>query len=326
MKRFISDFIYKKVMIPGLSKLVNENVAPRYEKGEPITVDEGARLSFIVWGDPQISFISPLRSARVYAAARDLKHIRGTLDALVLAGDIAEYGTWAEYLMMHRLLEGVEDKFSSFFSVSGNHDVRLKRYKKQLKKFNEFIDLFKNGIHGGSEHYYFSHDINGYKFIFMGADKTSFEASYIGEGQLDWLDRELKENEKTGKPAFVFNHQPLRRTNGLPDAWLGNGDWRGDIGAQSDKVKDIFEKYNNIIFITGHLHYGTSAYNYQDLGKIKAVSVPTVGVINHGDNSTPSQGFIFSVYDDKITVKARYHGEGRFMGEEIVNREFIIEL
>ncbi len=297
---------------------------PKYDGSEPLAVDEDAKLSFIVWGDPQISFISPLRSGRVYSAVRDIKNMAGKVNAFILAGDITEYGTRSEYRMMHRLLEGIQDKFDAFFAVSGNHDIRLRNYKRQLKKFNEFIDLFENGVHGGYEHYYFSHTIKGYKFIFMGADKSCFEASYISDKQLEWLDSELRENEN--KPVFVINHQPLRRTNGLPDAWLGNGDWRGDIGTESDKVKDIFEKYNNIIFITGHLHYGTSAYNYEDLGRIKALSVPTVGVINHGKNDTPAQGFIFHVYDDKIAVKARYHGEGKYMGEEIENHEFEIEL
>ncbi len=111
----------------------------------------------------------------------------------------------------------------------------------------------------------------------------------------------------------MLNHQALAHTNGLPITWLGKGDFRGTVGGQSDRIRAIFEKYKNVYYITGHLHYGTSKYNFEDYGAFKALSVPTVGVINHGDFPADAQGYIVSVYEDKIILRSRVFGEGRYV-------------
>ena len=102
-----------------------------------------------------------------------------------------------------------------------------------------------------------------------------------------------------------------RSARGLQDA--GKGKCRGSVGWDSDKLRAVFEKFNNVIYITGHLHYGTSAYNYEDCGAFKAVNVPTVGVLNHGECSVNSQGFIFSVYEDRIIIRARAFADGEYI-------------
>ncbi len=225
----LTSFLYKN-MVRGLGSIVRDK---EYPVSEPIEVDENADLNFIAFGDPQISFISPLRSARVYSACKDIKSANGVFDALLLLGDITEYGMKCEYMMMEHLLLPINNKIKNVIAISGNHDIRLRSYKKQLKKFNEFLLSLENGVVGRSEHYYFTKEINGYKFIMMGADRTAFEATYISQKQLDWLDYELSIADKT-KPVFVLNHQPVKYSHGLPDTWLGKGDRRGHMGRQSD--------------------------------------------------------------------------------------------
>lgn len=320
----ISSKMYK-LMIKGLSKVLEKGSIPLPDKKEIIENDENALLNFVAWGDPQISFVSPLRAARVYSACRDIENSKGKFDALVLLGDITEYGAKCEFQMAAHLINGVKDKFDKVFAVSGNHDIRLRNYKKQLKRFNSFLSLVSGGVAGSGEHYCFSDGAGGYKFIMLGADRCCFEGSYISDRQLLWLENELKTADGD-KPVFVFNHQALKNTNGLPMTWLGKGKWRGTVGWQSDKLRAVLEKRKNVIYVTGHLHYGISEYTYEDLGNIKAVSVPTVGVLNHGAFNKLSQGIIFSVYEDKIICRSRVFSEGRYVGSDMPNSTFTISL
>ncbi len=290
---------------------------PSPSEKDPIILDGSAELNIIAWGDPQVSFVSPLRSSRLSGACRDLANMKGKADVLMLLGDICEFGKNAELRMAAGIIGGVSDKFENFLAVSGNHDIRVRHYKSQLRRFNGFIKSIDGGIAGSDEHYYFSTEINSYKFIMMGSDSPAFESSHISDEQIEWLDREIA--SCGGKPVFVLNHQTLKRTNGLPVTWLGKGSWRGSVGESSDKIKAVFEKYKNIIFITGHLHYGVSKYNFEDYGSYKALSLPTVGVINHGSFSKNGQGYIISVYSDRIVIRARVFCEGEYVDKDILN-------
>lgn len=314
MKHKISSFMYKK-MVKGLARVLDGGSIPMPDGREPIIADSDADLNIIAWGDPQISALSPLRSARTYSACRDIEKAQGNFDALILAGDVSEYGAWCEYRMAAKLINSIADKCGSIIAVTGNHDIRIRGYKKQVKRFNDFLGLIKNGLQHGEEHYYFSHTINGYKFIMLGADRNAFEASYISEKQLDWLDKELSEAED-GKPVFVINHQTLKNTNGLPESWMGMGSWRGTVGKQSDRIREIFERHSGIIFITGHLHYGISSFSYEDYGSYKALALPTVGVLNHGKNSKLGQGYVITVKGNEITARGRCFCEGRYYSRE----------
>lgn len=300
------------------------SIVERSEKEEKIE-KLNSNLSFVVWGDPQISRLSPLRAARVHYAVEDIKGYDGKFDSLVLVGDLTEYGEKDEYRMLGELLKPVEDKFDTVFAVSGNHDVRLKEHKSQIKRFASFLSSVKNGVPNPTDRYWFSYDVKGYKFIMLGSDRNTFEGSFISDRQLKWLDNELGNSDKT-KPVFIFNHQPLKKTNGLPKTFLGRGKWRGSVGWDSDKLRTVFEKYNNVIYITGHLHYCTSEYTYEDCGSFKAINAPTVGVINHGPFKRFTQGLIFNVFDDRVEVRSRVFGEGVYVPENIANSQFTINI
>lgn len=286
------------------------------DNAEPVIADDEANINFIVWGDSQVSNYMFARECSLKVACEDVKNAKGKLDALVICGDIAENGMKCEYKMTTELINSCSASFNNFIAMPGNHDVRLRRYKHQIKRFSEFVSNIHNGV-TIKDKYWFSKEISGYKFIVMGTDSATFEGAYISNEQLNWLDKEIKSTQGSGKPVFVFNHQTLKKTNGLPNTWLGKGKWRGSIGNQSEKVKAIFEKYDNVIFITGHLHWGMNEYSIQNCGKFTAVSVPTIGAGNHGKFNANCQGYIFSVYDDKIIIRGRDFEKGRYIDKQI---------
>lgn len=319
----ISNYLYGR-MEKGLQSLISKDENNKETDYSPIKKDENAILTFAVWGDPQVSFISPLRSARVYRAVKDLKNA-DSLDALVLCGDITEYGAKCEYKFVKRLLDEAGEGVGRIFAVTGNHDVRLRNYKKQVKRFQNFILSLEKGDTDYGDSTYYTRDINGCRFIMMGTDRATFEAAYISDKQLTQLKQDIL-SAPADKPVFVFNHQTLKRTNGLPKTFLGKGKWRGSVGRESDKLKSVLSVRKNVFYITGHLHYCTSEYTYEDCGNFKALSVPTVGVINHGEFKTMTQGYVISVYGDKIVMRSRIFGEGKYAPDSVPNSNIEVAL
>lgn len=286
----------------------------------PIKVDENASLNFVVWGDSQVSNVLFEREAAFKSACEDIGNTQGQLDALVIVGDIAENGMQSEYNTITDILNPVSSSFKNFIALEGNHDVRSKVFSLQLKRFTNFNNGITNAVKMNGEHYYYSYEINGYKFIAMGTESTVFEESDISPAELRWLEEEIASTQGTGKPVFVLNHQPIQYTHGLPGTW-GSPEFlkAGSVGKQSDDIKAIFEKYNNVIFITGHLHSGIGQYSYEDYGSWKSINVPSVCVKNANGLSGTTQGYVFTVYEDKLVARARVFGEGKFVDESVEN-------
>ena len=313
----ISDFFYKK-MIAML-----DTSEPKPLEGEPLGRD-GSLLTFAVFGDPQVSNYMFARENSFYSACKDIARSEG-IDALVIVGDIVENGMKCEFRTVARMLTEISGKVDRFFLVPGNHDIRFRPFRAQLRRFRDFAASTKNAVVPDGGRYWHSFDYPCCKFIMMGADRSKIEASYISPAQLKWLDEEIGRAQSENKPAFVFNHQTLKHHNGLPMTWLGKGKWRGSIGMQSDAVKKIFEKHDNVIFVTGHLHWGVNELSYEDYGSYKALAAPTIGAGNHGTYNYDTQGFVISVYEDKILIRARLFGERRFSGTETPNGEVVIK-
>ncbi|MBQ9227900.1 MAG: metallophosphoesterase [Eubacterium sp.] len=313
MRKKLTKIIYKQ-MVKALGKVLRSDALPPYAAAEPLQPDESADLNLLVWADPQISALSPLRAARVACACKDVRRAKGRYDALILAGDLTEYGMVCEYKLLSDLLKTVAQRVDSVLAVPGNHDIRLRKYRNQVRVFDRFLGSVQGAVRLKGEGYFRTVDRKGCRFVLLGADRSSFEASYLSDAQLCKLDEALAAADPD-KPVFVVNHQPLKYTNGLPKTFLGRGDWRGSVGRESDKLRVILEKYGNAVYITGHLHYGTSRYLYEKIGRFHAINVPTVGVINHGDCDAFAQGLVLTVHGNRITVRARVFGEGKYIDD-----------
>ncbi|MBR6702248.1 MAG: metallophosphoesterase [Clostridia bacterium] len=318
---------YNENRYKTMKKALASMSVPESSKDEPIEIDENALFTFAAWGDPQIFHGTETRIRNFAAACRDIANTRGRLDAIAILGDVAEMGAECEYKIAADILNSISDKYSDFLCITGNHDIRRRNYTRQRNVFKDFVLSVSGGVfENNTGGYHFSKDYPHCRFILMGSNANSFEGTYINSAQRKWLEKEITEAEKQGKTAFVLNHQTLKWTNGLPVTWGGNGKWRGSIGIQSDKIREIFERHNNVVFITGHLHYGFSIYNYEDCGCFKALSVPTVGVVNHGPESRDSQGYIVSLYEDKIIIRARLHAEGKWLDKNLPGAYIEIKL
>lgn len=271
---------------------------------------EEVRLTIAAIADTQFAMFTPNRYPNFKSTAEDLHNNNGAFDALILAGDITETGSTAEYQMVYDRLSGLDSKY--VFAV-GNHDVRELSYDTAVNRYTNFI----NTINGETvtDKLRYSMEINGYKFIVIGTDNYQFEKAYISDEQLEWIESEIA--AANGQPVFVIGHQPLKKTHGLPGTWrAGVLPDDGSIGDQSDKVKEIFEKYPNIFFITGHIHTGLGKYTYEKLGNSHLVCLPSVSVANlGGDYNANGTGYIIEVYDTEVVFRTRNYSKGEWVPE-----------
>ena len=266
---------------------------------DPITLRdaENADLAVVAFADTHIipTGISPYNFE---CGLEDIKNSGIDFDALLIAGDLSELGDDVSYELMWKALDKTE--IENILLASGNHDVRVVydlRTEQIIDKTNGFL---------GTEidKPYYSYDINGYTFIVMGSDSQLFEKAVISDEQLAFIDSELARATKDGKPAFVMCHQPLENTHGLPEVWENGG-----IGKQSEKVREILVKYENVFFLNGHLHDGVYENSLEILDEEKGVysiNLPAFGKENdYGNFRQTGLGTYFEVYGNEIIFTAR---------------------
>lgn len=288
-------------------------VAPSTEDPIEALNAEQVQLTFATVADPQISNYMFARYRVFEATCMDLK--TGNYDAVLLLGDIAENGLEDEYQHVYDNLSGMDTRY---LAVTGNHDIRLRLYSQSSKRFSNFVNALNNDDSMTAMHH--SEVINGYKFIMLGSDKTKFEESYLSQEQLDWLDSELA--AENGKLTFVLCHQPLKLTHGLPDTWNSPSETAGSVGEQNDELIAIMSKYENVVFITGHLHTGFTDFLYETKEGIHLVNVPSFTIKNKtGDYNEAGLGFIAEVYEDEVIFRARDFAKGIWVSEHDIHIE-----
>ena len=310
-------------MMPAAQKINDRIISSKKQTGQitipsaekPITAlnPDELRLSFSAFADIHID---AFLYNRVYLdhLLLDIANAETHQDALVVAGDVTDNSFDDEWKIFYGLL-GKYNPADNYLVATGNHDIRIRSYKKVLKKFTTYYNKF-TGNNINSLHY--SMNINGYTFAVVGSDARSFEKQVLSGTQLNWLDLTVAEATKDGKPVFVIIHQPFRNTHGLPLLWY-NGKWdSGYIGDQSEDVFEILNKYENVIMISGHMHSGFGQYTYEKVGNIYSVNLPSTGLHNkhcdYGDGDF-SLGYTAEVYDHEVLFRARDFGRGVYVPE-----------
>lgn len=247
---------------------------------------------------------------------KDIAISQNPFDAVLVAGDIADYGLAKEYARFFRVFDKHKNAAAPLLTI-GNHDARL-FYKKNtnivMKKIEEYLSI---STHGKS---YYSFDIKGYTFIVLATDKRVFEKAYISPEQISFLDSQLKRATANGQPAFVMCHQAFAFTHGLPEVWK-----TGDMGPQSQLVRDVMEKYKNVFFINGHLHGGIFEKTFETLNEannVISISIPGYRKINNFGIKDCGVGYYVLVYSHKIEFIARNFLKGEDISGDYTHMEY----
>ncbi len=291
-------------------------------------------LDFVVTGDTQVCDYIPEREANLISMSEDIMNSDIELDAFIIAGDITENGMQQEFDRITSHISGFNT--ANYIMCAGNHDIRLRDYEQSKSRFFGFMNNL-NSTENAQDNIYYKYMVNGYTFLVIGSDEMKMEDATISDAQLQWLNIELKEATKTGKPVFVICHYPLAESHGLPNTWgstnstpegdslptyvkkdnYDNYDSTGSIGRQTNEVYDILTNYENVFFITGHLHTGFGKYTYQTISEennVQGVNVPSVGINNKdGVYNNPGTGLFVEVTDSQVIFYARDFANGRFL-------------
>lgn len=264
-----------------------------------------------------------IRQGMLELGLSDMDKAVDQLDALVINGDITDHG----YIEMWDCFRDAMSKYDvakQTFLVTGNHDTWGPDRENFDTVLQTFIDYNKSVSDRDVTQMYYSGEVNGYPVIVLGSEGDSTAAT-ISQAQIDWFAAEMKKASETGLPIFVFLHQSINGTHGLPYNWeLDETDPsdKGGIGDASDDIYNIIKQYKNVFYISGHIHTGlaneetntffTSVEKYDGytLINIPCYMYPNVLRKGHISNGT---GYIIEVYDDEVMLRARNFATGRWL-------------
>ena len=236
-------------------------------------------------------------------------------------GDIANNGRDKEYEQVQTLWQEAVDKGDGnvplIYLGMGNHDWYSnnpsKQFQKWVKKLNTTLEKQPDTT-------YYDEVIGGYHFIFLSSEERydSLRA-YLSETQLKWFDDLMSKctEEDPDKPVFVFLHQSFYNT--VAGSLPGQG-WDGV--ANEDNLKEVMEKYGQIVLINGHSHWDLNsqrcAYGGDDQvpAALNAASVAYLWSsynITGGEFWDGSQGYTVKVYKDKVLFLGREYEQNVYL-------------
>lgn len=289
-------------------------------KNEPLD-KENVRLTFTAISDIHLTD-SAIRGKMLEFGLRDMQEAKQPIDALVLVGDNTDHG----YREQYELLEKTMAKYTparEIYLAEGNHDTWTRDsgddpYESARLLFTEYNEKITGHV---SDKAYYTAEVNGYPFIFL-ASEADHTGAYISDEQLAFFETEMAKAAATGKPIFVFCHWPINQTHGLPDTWGFEKDYppdEGGLGDQSDAVYNILKKYDNVFYITGHIHSGftndknADLYKYNSVysdGNLHYVNLPSYMYMTVRGRIANGTGYQFEVYDDELVIRARSFSAG----------------
>ncbi|MBR6780827.1 MAG: metallophosphoesterase [Clostridia bacterium] len=229
-------------------------------------------------------------------------------DAVLFLGDNTMNGQWIETVMFYGL---VSRNFAAekVICAPGNHDLddNENNFVSQDQLEKRFVALRNSFFTDDGENVYFSREVNGYRFIVLGGEERSDEngQQFLSEEQLNWLEDELAEVAKSGKPCFVLNHYLVYGRNGSRSYAMFN------VSLQNDRLTEILENSGaRTFYFSGHSHYGVNTDSVQTTGNVTYINLPSTG---NGGNYVPANekcaepgiGMQMEVYADRVVLRFR---------------------
>ncbi|MBQ7639236.1 MAG: metallophosphoesterase [Clostridia bacterium] len=296
---------------------------------------EDCRLSFAILSDTHLrGNFKLIFQGMLELGLNDLANADDRLDAVVFNGDITNHGYFEEWDVFADALSKY-DVADNTFVVVGNHDT----WGPNRDDFNNpedgvkptFIKYNKIVSDRDITEMYYSDIINGYYFICLGSEEDH-TCAYLSDAQLEWFACEMEKAAATGLPIFVFLHQSLNGTHGLPYNFELNKDAdydEGGVGEQSDEVLEILKKYDNVFYISGHIHsgfrrsdsiigidYSSVEYLENNNGNnITLINLPSYMYFDfvHGGHLANGCGWVIEAYDDQVLIRARNYATGTWL-------------
>ena len=311
VKAIFSNFIpFLMAMILTLTPNTQSNLFGTIDN---VKKDCNATVELI--SDIHIEAKGLLRTSMLELGLTNLGRTKVSIDGVVVCGDLTNY---ADEPSIAKYFEIIKEKSPApVISVAGNHDIGhagdrdVTDISREEAKAN-FIKYYNEYSGSNITTTYYSTEINGYKFIVLGDDVIDgghFDAVDISPEQLAFLDRELATGTAGGKPVFVCCHWPVDGTNGQETIWPGCG-----IDLEKNDIKTIMEKYENVFYISGHMHSGIKSREFEEqygfsnaevLNGVTYLSIPSYGLVNSFGLPQCGTGAQLEIYDDEVVFRPR---------------------
>ena len=275
--------------------------------------EDDCLLTVEMLSDTHVVANEVIKQSLLISGLTNLRFAKADVDAVLIDGDITNY---ADEMSLSRYYD-ILRKYSPVpvITAAGNHDIGhagdrdVTDISREQAKAN-FIKY--NNEYMGTENTenYYATEINGYKFIVLGDDVIDgghWDAMDISAEQMAFLDRELAAAD--GAPVFVCCHWAVDGTNGQDIIYPDSG-----INLTKNDIKSVMEKYENVFYISGHIHGGiksTAAAEFTDMANVEQingvtyVSLPTYGIVNSFGYPWSGTGIQMEVYEDQVIFRPR---------------------
>ncbi|MBP2320092.1 3',5'-cyclic AMP phosphodiesterase CpdA [Kibdelosporangium banguiense] len=158
-----------------------------------------------------------------------LNDLTGTIDAVIVSGDLADHGLHEEYEQVAKLFAGPH----TLLHCPGNHDARGP-YREVLL-----------GEEASNEPINRVHHVGGAVFAMCDSSIPGRSEGFLADGTLTWLESVLI--EAGDAPVFVcFHHPPVL----LYQPYIDNIKQHGE-----DRLAALITRYSNVVAVLcGHAH------------------------------------------------------------------------
>ena len=264
------------------------------------------QLNFTVLSDVHVEG-NNLPRYKVFARSlQDVGKNESGNDAIVFLGDSTMNGHHFENLLfhgaVHTLLRG-----ETVLPVMGNHDIGNGSGDYETLQ-NRWYDYTAAFFGRKLEHPYYYEVIDGCYFIVLGMESQEVHELYISDAQMEWLEKTLALAAESGKPAFVFSHQPAD--------YAVNAD-----GVEDGRLTDLFAAYNeehDLFCFVGHTHMPMYLFwSFHTDDGFPETYLPRLTSLSGDDdviNEDSGIGVEVEVYEREVVIRARnfYSGEWRY--------------
>lgn len=265
-------------------------------------------LNVSMLSDTHIEHWDPVRKWFLAQGLRNLRSGADTIDAVLIDGDLTNYGDAASMDDVYRICKE-NSPVDAVLPVNGNHDIGHVEDREHDDVRADLIARYNAYAGTSYDKIYYSTRINGYTFIVLCDEGDRWDYCKISAEQLSFLDRELAAATADGKPVFVLCHWPIEGTHSEDVVWPDSG-----LDLEGQDVKSVLEKYDNVFYISGHMHAGIKSHAVEERYGISSaeqwngvtyLNLPTYGLVNWFGVPWPGVGAHLEVYADRVIFRPR---------------------
>lgn len=257
-------------------------------------------------------------------ALKNMKEIDKSAN-LIHLGDLTNYG---DALYLDSMLSDIYSDFANPMILLGNHDVRGKKNGLSevidadgwLDFWKVYWDVDKDSLEDSRcnafqqtknimNHFqkesstntlYQEYDYENSIVFALCTEKPLKDSCYLSNEQLKALDKAATKAKDHSKLLLVLSHQALNHTH------PGSDEYRG-FGPQNDLLEKILSRYQNILFLSGHIHNGLGntmiiKKKYGSLVDIPSFCYPDNGLMEK------SIGYYVEIQENSVQFTPYYLG------------------